>query len=181
VGDLTCLGQVAGSYLILVRGDSLLLLDQHAAHERVLLHGIKGQALSAQSQLLTLPAELALHPSERARLEELFGQLTSLGYSLSATPAGVSVSGVPPLLGRAGGLELLRDILSERVDGPEELLHRMACHAAIKAGQTLTADEAAGLLRQWLDTPERDFCPHGRPTVLHLDPAALEKMFKRRV
>jgi DNA mismatch repair protein MutL len=83
------------------------------------------------------------------------------------------------LLGRAGGLELLRDILSERVDGPEELLHRMACRAAIKAGQTLTADEAAGLLRQWLDTPERAFCPHGRPTVLRFDPTDLEKMFKR--
>jgi len=181
VNGFTCLGQVAGSYLILVCGASLVLLDQHAAHERILLHTIKRDAMSAQSQLLSLPAELALHPSEKARLEELFGQLTDLGYSLSATPAGVCVSGVPPLLGRAAGLELLRDILSERVDGPEELLRRMACHAAIKARQTLTADEAAELLRQWLDTPERDFCPHGRPIVLHFDSTALEKMFKRKV
>ena len=179
VGDFVCLGQVADTYLILVRGTSLFLVDQHAAHERVLLHAIRNQSMSAQSQLLTLPADLSLHASEKTRLEQLFGQLTNLGYSLSATRAGVSVSGVPPLLGRAGGLELLRDILSERVDGPEELLHRMACRAAIKAGQTLTADETAGLLRQWLDTPERAFCPHGRPTVLHFDPAALEKMFKR--
>jgi DNA mismatch repair protein MutL len=179
VGGFICLGQVAGSYLILVRDASLFLVDQHAAHERVLLHAIKKQTMNAQSQLLALPAELSLHVSEKARLEQLFGQLTNLGYSLSATRTGVSVSGVPPLLGRAGGIELLRDILSERVDGPEEVLHRMACRAAIKAGQALTADEAAGLLGQWLDTPERVFCPHGRPTVLRFDPADLEKMFKR--
>ncbi|MCL1939692.1 MAG: DNA mismatch repair endonuclease MutL [Desulfovibrionaceae bacterium] len=179
VGDFTCLGQVADTYLILVHDASLFLVDQHAAHERVLLHAIRNQTMSAQSQLLAIPADLPLHASEKTRLEQLFGQLTNLGYSLSATRAGVSVSGVPPLLGRTEGLELLRDILSERVDGPEELLHRMACRAAIKAGQTLTADETAGLLRQWLDTPERAFCPHGRPTVLRFDPAALEKMFKR--
>ena len=179
VGGFVCLGQAAAAYLILVRGDALFLLDQHAAHERVLLHAVKSQNMSAHSQLLMIPAELSLHAAETARLEELFGQLADLGYSLSITPAGLSVSGVPPLLGRAGGLELLRNILSERVDGAEELLHRMACQAAIKAGQVLTADEAAGLLRQWLATPDRAFCPHGRPAVLCFDQAALEKMFKR--
>lgn len=181
VDAFVCLGQVADTYLILVKGDSLFLVDQHAAHERVLLHAIERQTVSAQSQLLAFPAEMPLHPAERSRLEGVFGQLTHLGYSLSATPAGVSVSGVPPLLGRAKGLELLRDILSERVDGPEALLHLIACRSAIKAGQQLTADEAAGLIRQWLATPDCAFCPHGRPTVLSFDPAALEKMFKRKI
>ena len=181
VDGFTCLGQVADTYLILVKNDSLVLVDQHAAHERVLLHAIERGTMSAQSQLLALPAELALHPSEQGRLEELYGRLTTLGYALSVSGSGVSVSGVPPLLGRAKGIELLRDILSERVDGPEALLHLMACKAAIKAGQRLTADEAAGLIRQWLNTPERAFCPHGRPTVLTFDAASLEKMFKRKI
>ena len=181
VDGFTCLGQVADTYLILLKNDSLVLVDQHAAHERVLLHAIERGTMSAQSQLLALPAEMALHPSEQGRLEELYGRLTALGYAISASGSGVSVSGVPPLLGRAKGIELLRDILSERVDGPEALLHLMACKAAIKAGQRLTGDEAAGLIRQWLNTPERAFCPHGRPTVLTFDAVSLEKMFKRKI
>lgn len=181
VGSLTCLGQVADTYLVLVRGDTLLLLDQHAAHERVLLHGIERRTGQGESQLLTLPVELPLHPTESQRLQEMFPQLTRLGYSLATGAGLVSVAGVPPLLGRERGLALLRDILADRTDGMADLLHLMACRAAIKAGQRLTADEAAGLLRQWLNTPDRQFCPHGRPTVLAFDPPALEKMFKRKI
>ena len=181
VGSLLCLGQMADTYLILLRGDTLLLLDQHAAHERVLLHGLEQQTGAAQCQLLALPADLPLHPAEAARLQEMFPRLTRLGYSLEAGARGVSVRGVPPLLGRAQGISLLRDILADRTDGMDDLLHLMACRSAIKAGQRLTGDEAAGLLSRWLATPERSFCPHGRPTVLSFGPADLEKMFKRRV
>jgi DNA mismatch repair protein MutL len=179
VGPLLCLGQVADSYLILVQKESLLLLDQHAAHERVLLRLLEVQTQSAQSQLLTLPAELPLQPSESRRLQELSPELARLGYSLSIAVDGASVAGVPPLLGRSRSLVLLRDILAGRADGIDDLLHLMACHSAVKAGQRLTGDEAAELLRQWLATPDRHFCPHGRPTVLAFDPPALEKMFKR--
>ena len=181
VGPLLCLGQVADTYLILVRGDTLLLLDQHAAHERVLLHQIERQTGQGESQLLALSVELPLHPAESLRLQEMFPQLNRLGYSLTAGAGSVSIAGVPPLLGRTRGIDLLRDILAERTDGMSDLLHLMACHSAIKAGQRLTADEAAGLLRQWMDTPDCQFCPHGRPTVLAFDPAALEKMFKRKI
>lgn len=181
VGPLLCLGQVADTYLILLRDDTLLLLDQHAAHERVLLHGLEQQTGAAQCQLLALPTEISLHPAEAARLREMLPRLTRLGYSLEAGEAGVSVRGVPPLLGRVQGLALLRDILADRTDGMDDLLHLMACRAAVKAGQPLTGDEAAGLLSRWLTAPERSFCPHGRPVVLSFSPADLEKMFKRRV
>jgi DNA mismatch repair protein MutL len=181
VGPLLCLGQVADTYLILVQGDSLLLLDQHAAHERVLLHLLEGQTQSAQSQLLALPVDLPLSSSANMRLQELFPELTRLGYSLAADADRVSVAGVPPLLGRGRGLDLLRDILAERTEGIDDLLHLMACHSAIKAGQPLTGDEAAELLRQWTATPDCRFCPHGRPTVLTFDPPSLEKMFKRKI
>lgn len=181
VGPFVCLGQLAATYLVLVQGDDLLLLDQHAAHERVLLHTVKEQAGNGQSQLLALPTDLPLHPAESARLGELFPQLVRLGYSLSLQAQGVSVAGVPPLLGRDRGLAMLRDILAEKVDDIDDLFHRMACHSAIRAGQNLTADEAAGLLRLWLDTPDRCFCPHGRPVMLAFTPADLEKLFKRKI
>lgn len=180
IGPFVCLGQLAATYLVLVRGNDLLLLDQHAAHERVLLHTVEEQAGNGQSQLLALPADLPLHPAESARLGELFPQLVRLGYSLSLQARSVSVTGVPPLLGRDRGLAMLRDILAEKIDGMDDLFHRMACHGAIRAGQNLTADEAAGLLRLWLDTPDRGFCPHGRPVMLAFTPADLERLFKRK-
>ena len=180
-GSLVCLGQLADTYLIIIENDTLLLLDQHAAHERVLLQNIEQQTGSAQSQLLAVPAELSLHSSESERLLELQPKLASLGYDLALESGSVSVRGVPPLLGRARGIEMLRDILADRTDGIDDLLHLMACRSAIKAGQRLTADEAAGLLRRWLNTPDRGFCPHGRPIVLKFGKPELEKMFKRKI
>jgi DNA mismatch repair protein MutL len=180
VGPLICLGQTADSYLILLREGTLLLLDQHAAHERVLLHVLESGAESRQSQLLALTAELPLHPAEEARLRDCAGDLARLGYSLEKGEEGrLRVLGLPPLLPYGQGLELLRDILADRTDGLDDPLHLMACHAAIKAGQRLTADEAAGLLARWLETPNREFCPHGRPTIVALGLAELERMFKR--
>lgn len=181
VGPFTCLGQVAGTYLVLVEGDSLLLMDQHAAHERILLHKIEQQTGSSRSQLLALPVDMPLHPAEAERLQEVYGRLVGMGFSLSLNENSLSVSGVPPLLGRTDSLALLRDILSGRTDGLSDVLHMMACRSAVKAGQILTADEAAGLLAQWLQTPDRMFCPHGRPTLLSFGKGELEKMFKRKI
>ncbi|MDL2279978.1 DNA mismatch repair endonuclease MutL [Desulfovibrio sp. OttesenSCG-928-G11] len=181
VEAFTCLGQLADSYLILLRGDSLFLLDQHAAHERVLLNIIEKQTESASSQLLALPMDIALHPSEQELLEGLFSELTRLGFALRKDGDQLKVSGVPPLLGRARGLAFLRDLLSGRARGFDDIRHLMACRSAIKAGQTLTGDEAAELLRLWLQSPNCGFCPHGRPTILEFDPKTLEKLFKRKI
>lgn len=181
VGPLVCLGQVGDSYLILLENDELLLLDQHAAHERVLLHTIEQETGSAQSQLLAIPAELSLHSAESERLMEVLPSLTAIGFDLATEQGKLMVRGVPPLLGRSRALEMLRDILMDKTDGIDDMLHLMACHSAIKAGQKLTSDEAAGLLRRWLSTPDREFCPHGRPIVLRFGKKELEKLFKRKI
>lgn len=181
VGPLLCLGQVADSYLILLENDELLLLDQHAAHERILLHTLEQETGNAQSQLLAIPVELTLHPAESERLLEAQAGLSAIGFDLTTTRGTVTVRGVPPLLGRARSIEMLRDILTDKTDGLDDMLHLMACHSAIKAGQRLTADEAAGLLRRWLATPSRDFCPHGRPIVLRFGKQEMEKLFKRKI
>lgn len=180
-GGLLYMGQVADTYLVVLRGAELLLLDQHAAHERVLLHRFRNEARSGQSQLLALPLELRLHPSESERLQEIWGELAALGFSLASPSASLlEVRGVPPLLDAGEAREFLRDALAEKGEGLTPLLNMMSCKAAIKAGQRLSRDEALALLCQWLATPEKEYCPHGRPAVLVFGAAELERMFKRK-
>lgn len=181
VGPLVCLGQIANSYLVLRDNNDLLLLDQHAAHERVLLHTIEEETSGAQTQLLAIPVELPLHPAESERLMETLPALSAIGFDLATEQGKLLARGVPPLLGRSRGVAMLRDILMDRTEGIDDMFHLMACHSAIRAGDALTADEAAGLLRRWLSTPDRDFCPHGRPIVLRFGKNELEKLFKRKI
>ncbi|MDR2161686.1 MAG: DNA mismatch repair endonuclease MutL [Desulfovibrio sp.] len=188
VGDLICLAQAARTYLVLIQADTLLLLDQHAAHERVLLHALQRDSGRGESRLLMLPEALPLHPAESALLAENLPYLARLGFALELLPAGppaqgeiLEVRGLPALLDRGRALAFLRDFLAEKTGGLDRLLHLMACHAAVRAGQALSGAEAAALLERWLKTPDRLFCPHGRPTALSFTPADLERLFKRRL
>ena len=178
-GPFACLGQVERTYLVLLRDEHLYLLDQHAAHERVLLHCFVRQSHSGQSQLLALAERLPLHPAEEDAFLRHAHQLSLLGYDLENRGDSLEVKGLPPLFSRSQALSALRDILAGRTEGFDDLFHFMACRAAIKAGQILTPDEAAGLLGQWLETPENLFCPHGRPIIMQLGKRELEKLFKR--
>ena len=178
---LSYLGQVADTYLVAWRNKELLLVDQHAAHERVLLHRLERGGERGNSQLLVLPLELSLHKAEKEELLAIEGELRALGFVFNITPSGhLSLSGIPPLLDRKGAATFFRDALNGKMGGFDSVWQLMACHSAITAGQKLTPDEAAGLLRQWLATPEHMFCPHGRPCAVTLGLKDLEKLFKRR-
>lgn len=172
------LGQICDTYLVLADGQgALVLLDQHAAHERVLYERLsKGHA---SVQKLMLPLELALDQPER--LEELRPGLESLGFQWSIVGATMRVEAIPAILNRQESREFLREALAGLRDGLTGLWTGMACHAAIKAGQKLSSDEALELIRQWSQSENNGFCPHGRPCLLRWDKPALEKLFKRKL
>jgi len=186
---LEYLGQVAGTYLVLRQGGGhhggqgggrLVIVDQHAAHERVILENMRRARSAGDSQPLAVPLPLALHPAEALRLAELEGELREVGFVLTKEADTLFVQGVPPSLPAGKAVQYLREILDEQSDGLTSLWTLLSCKSAIKAGQALAVDEALALLEAWLAAPEREHCPHGRPVVVSFGEVELERLFKRR-
>ena len=180
---LEYLGQVADTYLVLRQGGSagrLVLVDQHAAHERVILENMRRARSGGDSQPLAVPLPLGLHPAEALRLAEFADELREVGYVLEEARGQLLVRGVPPSLPAGKAVQYLREILDEQSEGLVSLWTLLSCKSAIKAGQPLAQSEALALLEAWLAAPEREHCPHGRPVVLSFGEGDLERMFKRK-
>jgi DNA mismatch repair protein MutL len=185
--------QVLDTYIIAVASDgSLVLVDQHAAHERLTHEAIREQMLDGgvRSQPLLLPAVVDMPSGDVARLVARAGDLVRLGLELEEFGAGaILVRALPAVLGASEPGPLLRDLADEFSDMEEEtvlsarldaVIARMACHGSIRAGRKLGQAEMSALLRQMEETPRAATCSHGRPTVLKLSRADIEKMFGRR-
>ncbi|WP_415520125.1 MAG: DNA mismatch repair endonuclease MutL [Desulfovibrio aminophilus] len=183
LGDsgLAYLGQVADTYLVLRTPDGLALLDQHAAHERVLFENMRSGRTRGESQPLAVGLELDLHPSEAELLEEIGADLRRLGFGFREAGAGrLALTAVPPGLDAGKAMEYFRAAVSGQSRNLAGLWTMLSCRSAIKAGDVLARDEALALLSAWLDCPERDYCPHGRPALVAFNEADLEKLFKRK-
>ena len=185
--------QVLDTYVIAVAGDgSLVLVDQHAAHERLTHEALRGQMLDGgvRSQPLLLPAVVDMPPADAVRLLARGDELSRLGLEIEAFgPGAVLVRALPAALGAPEPGPLLRDLadeleeldeataLSVRLDA---VIARLACHGSIRAGRRLNAAEMDALLRQMEATPRAATCSHGRPTFLKLSRAEIERLFGRR-
>ena len=188
------LAQILDTYVLAEAPDgALVLVDQHAAHERLTHEALRAQLLEAggvRSQPLLLPAVVDMPQADAARLLAEAEPLARLGLEIEGFgPGAVLVRAVPALLGAPDPAPLLRDLAEELAEWEEATaldrrldaaVARLACHGSVRAGRRLAPAEMAALLRQMEDTPRAATCSHGRPTFLRLGPAELERLFGRR-
>ncbi|MBQ8664979.1 MAG: DNA mismatch repair endonuclease MutL [Mailhella sp.] len=181
LNDFRYMGQVARTYLVFSQhDDTLLILDQHAMHERIFYEKFRNGGSRGTAQPLLVPLEMDLHPAESARLLEIQDNLTRLGFETVSRGSRCLIQSIPPEMDRAEALDFMREVLSGRVDDLNSVWIHHACATAIRAGQSLTREDALNLVRQWLQTEEPDFCPHGRPCAVTLEKGDLERLFKRK-
>jgi DNA mismatch repair protein MutL len=184
--------QVLDTYVLALAPDgALVLVDQHAAHERLTHEALRAQLLDAgvQAQPLLLPAVVELSAADAARLLDQAAALARLGVVLEPFgPGAVLVRALPALLGAPNPAPLLRDLADELAECGEPLalqarldaaLARLACHGSIRAGRRLGRAEMDALLRRMEATPRAATCSHGRPTFLRLSRAEIEALFGR--
>lgn len=189
---LRVVGQLSQSYIVTEGEDGMYLIDQHAAHERILLERMVAamKARTPISQLLLTPMNLALAPSELEAIEEYQQQLTQLGFSLEMTESNtLSILAVPTILVKQMNIRSLHELLLE-LTAPDNLgntetweeraLANVACKAAIKANYFLTVSEMREMIEQLEQTKAPYSCCHGRPTMVHFGLSALAHEFERR-
>ena len=184
--------QLHENWIIAQTGNGIVIVDQHAAHERLVYERLKRQmdARGIAAQSLLIPEIVELSPTDAARLIEASGDLAALGLVIE--PFGgsaVAVRETPAILGEVNAAALLRDVLDELADlGDSTLLRgridavlsRMACHGSIRSGRQMRVEEMNALLREMEATPNSGQCNHGRPTYVELRLADIEKLFGRR-
>jgi DNA mismatch repair protein MutL len=183
------LAQIHGIYILAQNEQGLVLVDMHAAHERVLYEKLKAQQGAAAMQLLLAPVSITLKVDEIDALMQQCAEWQAAGFELERlAPDTLVVRSVPALLPREDIAALVRDVVNgvnddgaaHHLDGASDrLLGTIACRSAIHAHRRLTLAEMNALLRQMEQTPRADQCNHGRPTWTQLSLAELDRMFLR--
>ncbi len=185
-------GEVFNSYVIVETEDKMLLIDKHAAHERILFEQLKAGLcdVAVVSQLLMLPVDVMMTSAEVEALKEYRDELEKIGFSLrfarntvsaDAIPESVDPNAVSDMLGSmagrilnaTGSVKLTRDIIFEKA------LYQAACKAAIKAGRAYADEHIKWIVDKLMTIPDITFCPHGRPVALELSHHMLDKQFDR--
>jgi DNA mismatch repair protein MutL len=184
--------QIHETYIVSQTRDGLIVVDQHAAHERIVYEKLKASLAKngVQRQILLIPEIVEMDEATVERLLERSDELASFGLAIeSFGPGAVAVRETPSLLGKANAGALLRDLAEHMAEWDEtlplerRLMHvaaTMACHGSVRAGRILKPEEMDALLREMEDTPNSGQCNHGRPTYVELKLTDIEKLFGRR-
>jgi DNA mismatch repair protein MutL len=184
--------QIHETYIVAQTGDGIVIVDQHAAHERLVYERMKEQMAAGgiARQALLVPEVIELDEDAVGRLVARTVEFAELGLTMEAFgPGAVAVREVPALLGEVNVQGLVRDLADELAEYGTalslkeklaEVCGTLACHGSVRAGRRLTADEMNALLRQMEATPHSGQCNHGRPTYVELKLADIEKLFGRR-
>jgi DNA mismatch repair protein MutL len=188
----TARGQVHENYIIAQTATGMVIVDQHAAHERLVYEKLKAQMADkgVASQALLIPEIVDLSAGDCARLLEAAPDLARLGLVVEPFGGGaIAVRETPAVLGQINAKSLVLDVLDELADGGtsstvqariEAILSRIACHGSIRSGRRMRAEEMNALLREMEATPHSGQCNHGRPTYVELELADIERLFGRR-
>ena len=184
--------QIHENYIIAQTDTGLVIVDQHAAHERLVYERLKRQMQDSgiTAQALLIPEIIELSPTDAARLLDAAATLAEIG--LRVEPFGgtaIAVRETPAILGTVNAAALIRDVLDELTDAGhstnlrariDAVLSRMACHGSIRSGRQMRAEEMNALLREMEATPHSGQCNHGRPTYVELKLHDIERLFGRR-
>ncbi|WP_170789581.1 DNA mismatch repair endonuclease MutL [Ruegeria lacuscaerulensis] len=184
-------GQVHENYIIAQTADGMVIVDQHAAHERLVYEKLKHQMAEngVAAQALLIPEIVELSDGDCARLLAVADDLTRLGLTLEPFGGGaIAVRETPAILGEVDARAMILDILDELADQGESqtvqarieaILSRVACHGSVRSGRRMRAEEMNALLREMEATPHSGQCNHGRPTYVELKLSDIERLFGR--
>jgi DNA mismatch repair protein MutL len=188
---LRVVGQLFAGYIALEGDDGLILVDQHAAHERVTFEKLRAEmragGIRVQAMLTAVPIEL--NPARAPQVHQALGEFRAMGFELEPFgPATLLLKGAPAVFGADGGARLLVEMIDAmgedgfRSGGAtafEELLKQLACHGSVRVGRVLREPEISALLEELDRTEFKINCPHGRPVHIQWGRGLIERMFRR--
>ncbi len=189
--ELRIIGQLFAGYIALEGSDGLMLIDQHAAHERVTFERLRGELRGGaiRTQTMLTPATLELTPARAAQIVSVLPELRAIGFDVEAFgPTTLLVNGAPAVFGAEGGAKLLADMIDSigdhgfelRSEGAfDEMLKTLACHGSVRVGRVLQLSEMSQLLADLDGVEFKTNCPHGRPVHIEFRRGAIERMFRR--
>jgi DNA mismatch repair protein MutL len=188
---LKVLGQIFAGYIALEGEEGLLLIDQHAAHERVTFEKLRAEMRNGgvRTQSMLTPATIEMSPARAAHIEAALPELRAMGFDIEPFgPSTLLLKGTPAVFGAEGGAKLLSDMLDSmgenglRASGEgalEEWLKQLACHGSVRVGRALQEQEIRQLLAELDRTQFKTNCPHGRPVHINFPRGQIERMFRR--